>query len=263
MDKNLKISDLKFDDKNANKHTQKGMKLLEKSMQKLGAGRSILIDKDNNIIAGNGVVETAGQIGIEKIKVVETDGNEIIAVKRTDLKLNSKKGRELAIADNQTAKEGIDFDFEMLDNLATDFDIDLKEWDLGINEFGFGNSETISEEEQNNYSRKIKAPIYEPKNDKPLITDVFDEKKTMDLIQEIKDSSIELAEKEFLIKAAQRHRVFNYSKIADYYAHSNKEMQDLMEKSALVIIDFNKAIEYGFVKMTEEIARLYGDNSDD
>jgi hypothetical protein len=32
-----------------------------------------------------------------------------------------------------------------------------------------------------------------------------------------------------------------------------------MEKSGLVIIDFNKAIEYGFVKLSEQIAQLYGE----
>jgi hypothetical protein len=129
MDK-ATIKDLNFDTKNANKHTEKGMRLLEKSLSKLGAGRSILLDKDNNIIAGNGVIEVAGQIGLENIKIIETDGNEIIAVKRNDVSINSKKGRELALADNQTAKMGIDFDFEVIDNLANEFDLNLKEWEF-------------------------------------------------------------------------------------------------------------------------------------
>ena len=54
--------------------------------------------------------------------------------------------------------------------------------------------------------------------------------------------------------------VFNYSKIADYYAHSNKEMQQIMEQLALVIIDFNKAIEYGFVKLQKDIQNEYNRN---
>jgi DNA modification methylase len=129
MDK-ATIKDLNFDTKNANKHTERGMRLLEKSLSKLGAGRSILLDKDNNIIAGNGVIEVAGQIGLENIKIIETDGNEIIAVKRKDVSLNSKKGRELALADNQTAKVGIDFDFEVIDDLSNEFDLNLKEWEF-------------------------------------------------------------------------------------------------------------------------------------
>ena len=70
-------------------------------------------------------------------------------------------------------------------------------------------------------------------------------------------SNIEKEEKEFLIKAAYRHTVFNYQSIADFYAHSNKEVQELMEDSALVIIDFNKAIENGYVKLSKEIEQSY------
>jgi DNA modification methylase len=120
------ISELKFDDKNFNKHTERGMSLLEKSLRQNGAGRSILLDKDNNIIAGNGVVEAAGQIGLENVKIVETTGDEIVAVKRTDISLNSREGREMALADNATAKADIEWDKE---NLQSEFtDEELKEW---------------------------------------------------------------------------------------------------------------------------------------
>lgn len=108
------IKDLKFDDKNFNKHTEFGMGLLEKSLRENGAGRSILLDKDNNIIAGNGIVEAAGQIGLEKVKIVEATGDEIIAVKRTDISLNSEQGRKMALADNATAKADLEWDDEML-----------------------------------------------------------------------------------------------------------------------------------------------------
>lgn len=108
----MKIDELKFDDKNFNKHTEFGMGLLEKSLRENGAGRSILIDKDNNIIAGNGIIEAAGSVGLENIKVVETTGDEIVAVKRTDISLNSKKGRKMALADNATAKADLEWDFE-------------------------------------------------------------------------------------------------------------------------------------------------------
>ena len=67
-------------------------------------------------------------------------------------------------------------------------------------------------------------------------------------------------EKRFLIEAAHRFVVFNYSRIADYYAHSSKEMQAIMEKLALVIVDFDKAIEYGFVKLKKEIRKEYEKN---
>ena len=122
------ISELKFDDKNFNKHTEYGMSLLEKSLRENGAGRSILIDKDNNIIAGNGIIEDDGYVGLEKVKIVETTGDEIVAVKRTDISLNSEKGRTMALADNATASVDLDWDKE---TLKTEFDDeDLQRWGI-------------------------------------------------------------------------------------------------------------------------------------
>lgn len=114
------IKDLKFDDKNFNKHTEFGMSLLEKSLRENGAGRSILIDKDNNIIAGNGVIETAGNIGLDDVQIVESDGSKIIAVKRTDISLDSKKGREMALADNATASADLEWDEQNLGECFSD-----------------------------------------------------------------------------------------------------------------------------------------------
>lgn len=124
-------------------------------------------------------------------------------------------------------------------------------------------------EENNNdlldkkYTTKIKAPIYTPKNQKPSIYELLDTHKRNLLIEKIEKSGVDTLEKEFLVEAARRHNIFNYAKIADYYAHSNKEMQELMEQSALVIIDFNKAIEYGYVKLSEEIAEQYQKDTSD
>jgi len=114
----------------------------------------------------------------------------------------------------------------------------------------FGTEEETSE---NRYSKKIKAPIYEPKNTKPHLINTFDNTKTKQLIEKINASGLREDEKEFLRIAASRHTVFNYEVIADYYAHSLPEMQQLMEDSALIIIDFDKAIENGFVKLSTEI----------
>lgn len=114
--KKIKIKDLTFDDKNFNKGTEYGKSLMNKSFEKFGAGRSILIDKNNKIIAGNKSAETFAELGLEDIEIVETDGKKLIAVKRTDIDLDTPEGRELALADNQTAKVNIDFDFEVLES---------------------------------------------------------------------------------------------------------------------------------------------------
>jgi sporulation protein YlmC with PRC-barrel domain len=108
------VNDLIPDDKNYNKGNEKGGALIKKSISKLGAGRSILIDKNNRIIAGNKTVENAIASGLIDLQIVETTGDKIIAVKRTDIDLDSKKGRELALADNATAKANIEWDAEAL-----------------------------------------------------------------------------------------------------------------------------------------------------
>ena len=120
----------------------------------------------------------------------------------------------------------------------------------------FGN-QFKEDESEKKYSSKIDTPIYEIKNAKPHILELVNKEKTHRLIREIDKSNLSYEEKNFLIDAAKRHNVFNYEKIAEYYAHSSAEMQNLMERSALVIIDFEKAIQLGYVKLCDEIRTQY------
>lgn len=113
---------------------------------------------------------------------------------------------------------------------------------------------------QAKYTKKVDIPQYLPKNVKPSIYNLCSRKKYDELMQEIAISDLNDEEKEFLRLAATRHIVFDYSKIADYYAHSSKEMQELMEKSALVIIDINDAIANGYAKLDKRLTE-YAQNS--
>ena len=115
----------------------------------------------------------------------------------------------------------------------------------------------VGDMDEQKYSSKIEAPTYEPKNKKPHVLELCSKEKTHRLLRKIDSSNLPVEEKTFLIDAARRHNVFNYEKIADYYAHSSREMQELMEDSALVIIDFEKAIQLGYVKLCEEIKTQY------
>lgn len=124
------ITELKFDKKNFNKHTPEGMGLLEKSLQQFGAGRSILVDKDNNIIAGNGIVEAAQNAGITKTRVIETTGDELVVVKRKDVELDSDQGREMALADNATAAADLSWDDDLLKDTFTEEQ--LGGWDVNL-----------------------------------------------------------------------------------------------------------------------------------
>lgn len=125
-----KLTDLKFDDKNFNKGTEYGKELMGKSLAKFGAGRSILIDKNNRIIAGNKTTETFTGLGMSKVQIVDADGETLIAVRRNDIDLDTPEGREFALADNQTAKVNIDFDFGSLE-AEIDEDV-LEDWGIEI-----------------------------------------------------------------------------------------------------------------------------------
>jgi len=109
---NIKATSLIADDKNFNKGSENGAEMIRKSFQKFGAGRSILLDKNNRIIAGNKSVEFSG---IDDVLIVESDGTQLIAVKRTDIDLDSPQGREMALADNASAKANIVFDAELIE----------------------------------------------------------------------------------------------------------------------------------------------------
>ena len=136
-----KITELIQDDRNLNKGTERGQQLIEKSLRQFGAGRSVLIDKNNRIIAGNKTHKNAELAGLDDVIIVETDGTKLVAVKRTDVDLDTKKGREMALADNATGKANLEWDVDELESVAEDFGINTDEWDVDF----FGDDETTTE----------------------------------------------------------------------------------------------------------------------
>lgn len=106
------------------------------------------------------------------------------------------------------------------------------------------------------YTAKVQIPQYLPSDEKPNLDSMFDDKKYRELVTAINQSNVTEEEKKFLKLAATRHIVFTYAKIADYYAHSNEEMQKLMEQSALVIIDIDDAIANGYVRLSENVKKI-------
>jgi len=105
----------------------------------------------------------------------------------------------------------------------------------------------------NPYTGKVDIPHYEIKGDTPALYELSDTVKKDGLLKDIDESTVGQAEKEFLREAAMRHVVFDYRKIAEYYAIASPEMQSLMEASALVIIDFDSAISNGYVTLDKAI----------
>lgn len=119
----MKISELIPDVHNANRGTRRGNKAVSDSLQRYGAGRSILIDKNGRIIAGNKTAANAAEAGLNDVIVVPSDGTKIIAVQRTDLSLDDAKAKELAVADNRTAELGLEWDADVLAEFSTELDL--------------------------------------------------------------------------------------------------------------------------------------------
>lgn len=147
-----KLHDLIQDDRNLNKGTERGQQLIEKSLREFGAGRSILLDKNNRIIAGNKTHKNAELAGLDDVIIVETDGTKLVAVKRTDVDLDTKKGREMALSDNATVKVDLQWDTEELNAVAEDFGIDTEEWDVEtINPNDYGEEFSLPDGERSEF----------------------------------------------------------------------------------------------------------------
>lgn len=140
------------DDKNFNQGTEYGQRLIEESLRKFGAGRSILLDKNNRIIAGNKTIENAVNAGLENVLIVETDGTQVVAVKRKDIDLDSAKGRELALADNATGKANLAWDMDIIKEQAEKFAIVPEDWGVSLPE---PEEEEQPEEDKKEISTKL------------------------------------------------------------------------------------------------------------
>lgn len=171
--------------------------------------------------------------------------------------LTEAQKREFIIKDNVGFG---DWDTNML---ANEWDTDaLKDW--GMEDWQLEGKNPADEENEgddnseNNYERKIVAPIYEPQDGDVSLSDCYDTSKVDLLVSAIDEAEINEDIKCFLKVAAYRHAKFNYEKVADYYAKAPMEVQKLMEDSALVIVDMDKAIEDGFVKLSKDFLEQYG-----
>lgn len=110
-----KITDLIPDDKNFNKGSAVGTALLEKSIEKFGFREAATLDKNGKIVGGNKRTETAGALGFEDVEIIKADPSKIYALQYDDIDLDTPKGRELALALNQTAAKNIVIDAEVVE----------------------------------------------------------------------------------------------------------------------------------------------------
>jgi len=197
-----------------------------------------VIAYDNNgelvVICGNMRLRALKDLGVKEVPV---------KVLPTDTPIEKLKA--------YTIKDNVPFGEHDWSDLANEWDAELlADWGIDV--------PNVDGNKDDTYTKKIEAPLYEPKTEKPETSDLFDTKKHDELVSEInKASGLTDDEKQFLLFAAKRHVVFDYENIAEFYAHSSKDVQELMERSALVIIDYNQAIEDGYVKLSKDLFEQY------
>lgn len=147
------MEQITFDKRNYRKHSDENKRVIKKSLEELGAGRSVLIDKNNTLIAGNGVFEQAQALGIP-VRVIETDGTELVAVKRTDIAGGDEKRKKLAMADN-VASDLSDFDDDLLHE---DFSMEeLSDWGLELPEIEEAPTEEAQEDDFDEEKDKVET----------------------------------------------------------------------------------------------------------
>lgn len=237
--KRVKLSEIRPYEKNPRRNDS-AVDAVAASIKEFGWQQPIVVDKDGVIIAGHTRYKAAKKLKCKEVPVVYADN------------LTEEQVKAYRLADNKTSE--------------------LAEWDAGLlaeelggifmdmTRFGF---EDMNEEKdgEEKYTSKVNIPQYEIKGEEPPITALFNDGKCKALIEEIEGSSISDEEKKFLKTAAYRHVVFDYTKIAEFYAAASPECQRLMERSALVIIDLENAIVNGYVEMSETIERLREEDS--
>jgi hypothetical protein len=239
--RSLPLSSLKPADYNPRTISDEAMRALETSIDRFGIVQPIVWNKrTGNVVSGHQRLSA-----LQKLGAVETD---VVVVDLDDI-----DEKALNITQNNPHITG-EFDQNMLQPLlveleALDFDLAPLRLDELVGE-GDNSGQKSCEEP---YTRKVVSPVYEITGKNPNVGELFDRVKADGLISAVNGSTLPEEIKTFLRAAAERHVVFNYANIAEFYAHADKGLQALMEDSALVIIDFNKAIEQGFVRLNEDM----------
>jgi len=240
----MKLADIKLNPNNPRYIKDEKFEKLKKSIEefpKMMTLRPLVVNNDNIVLGGNMRLKALTELGYKEIP------DEWV---KNANELTTEEQRRFIIADNIGFGE---HDWEML---QTEWDVnELAEWGLDMPIEWEDDENEVTE----GYNKKIEAPIYEPQNKKPDIKTLYDTGKYKELINRIEKSNAPNDIKDFLKIAASRHIVFNYANIADFYSHTDENIQDLMEQSALIIIDFNQAIQEGYTKLSEEVIQQYQD----
>ena len=242
--KNVPIGSIVPYELNNKIHDQSAVDRVANSISEFGWTYPILIDEQNIILAGHKRLLAAKKLGLKEVPVIIKEG------------LTAAQKKAYRIIDNKSSQESswdlpnIELELSSLDEAGFDLEPFI------LNDFEIGKLESSSSEESK-YTGKTNIPPYEKPEKKPDFDDVYQSEYAKQLVGKIEASNCTAEEKRFLIMAAHRHVVFNYTKVADYYTFATPEMQRLMEDSALVIVDMDQAISNGWTRFNNSLDELF------
>jgi len=235
---------------NPKEHPDEQIKKIASSIKNYGWDQPIVIDGENEIIKGHGRLQAAEVLGLSEVPII----------RREDL--TGSEAQAARIADNKSAEsewddELLSMELEVLDEADP---IDMDSLGFDENELNDLLNRLDESESDISYTDKIKTPVYEPTQEEPPdLNELYDTGRYEELIDAIEATELPDDLERFFRFAAQRHIVFDYENIAEYFAHADSETQELMELLTLVIVDYDHAVEQGFINFSEEVLEGVGD----
>lgn len=235
-----KISELKPYENNPRKNDE-AVPLVANSIKEFGFRVPIIIDSDDVIVAGHTRLKAAISLGMSTVPCIVVDD------------LTQEQIKAFRLADNKVSE------FAAWDSLK--LPTELKDLQIDMEQFGFTSADMLEDAynivDDDTYSNSTSIPQYEITGECPPLQALVDEDKYQELVRKIRETKdIDEGVRQFLLKAATRHLAFNYKNIAEFYANASAEVQELMEDSALVIIDIEDAMRNGFVMLNGDIEAL-------
>lgn len=219
---------------------------IHESITRNGVYRPLIVQKSTgHILAGNHTFQAMLHHGLDKVPVIFRD-------------VNDEQAKRILLADNRTADLGDYDDAQLAALLAELEDLEGTGYDGDDLDDLVGSLATDPDPDgpERWYTDKVDVPQYQIVGDEPDLDDLMDLSKTAELEAAIDKAGVPEDVAHFLRAAAQRHTVFNYRLVAEYYAHADATVQRLMEQSALVVIDVDDAIREGFTRFHHDLSML-------
>lgn len=242
-------------DYNPREISEKARQGLTESIKTFGLVQPIIVnERTGNVVGGHQRLQVMLELGFTHTDVVKVRISPA-KEKALNLTLNNKYITGDFVAQSYNAileeikLEDLSINIEDLNLLP----ISIDSPDETVTAAG---KESSLQDGEDKYTAKVEIPIYTPSEIKPAMEECYNTSRYDSLIESIDKSNIGDSEKAFLRLCATRHIIFDYDKIADFYSHAKDDIKQLMEKSALVIIDYNKAIEYGFVNAVNALKEV-------